>query len=258
MAALNEIYRALFSVQIWWAIAVEDVIGRYRRTILGPLWLVISQAAWILGIYLLHRSLFGAEQKNFLLYLAAGLPVWSLISGGIVDGTQAFLRSKGYIESYPLPMPLYIVRIVAGAYVTFAHLIVVYFVTAALTMTPPGFAIVAALPGLAIIGLFNFGVALGLAPLGARFRDLGPALTSLMSLLFILTPVFYAPTAQQLASPMVAYNPFYHMLEIVRAPLLGTWGTPQNWVFSVSFALISLVIGGFIYARMRPTVAYWL
>lgn len=258
MAALNEIFRALFSVQIWWAIAVEDVVGRYRRTILGPLWLVISQAAWILGIYLLHRTLFGTEQKNFLLYLAAGLPVWSLISGGVVDGTQAFLRSKGYIESYPLPMPLYIVRIVAASFVTFAHLIVVYFATSLLTMTMPHWTILAAIPGLAVIGVFNFGVSLALAPLGARFRDLSPALASLMSLLFILTPVFYAPNQAQLNSPMVAYNPFYHLLQIVRAPLMGSWGTPENWIFAVAAAVISIVLGGFIYARMRPSVVYWL
>src|SRR5438105_427006 len=109
MQGLRDILRSLSAWQIWSSIALDDTIGRYRRTILGPLWLVIAQAAFIFGLYFLHRRVMGVNEGNYLLFLAASLPIWSLFVSTIVEGSTALLRSKAYIDSFPLPMGIYIV-----------------------------------------------------------------------------------------------------------------------------------------------------
>jgi lipopolysaccharide transport system permease protein len=258
MYALKEILTALFSVRIWWSIAVDDVIGRYRRTILGPAWLIIAQIAWIAGIYLLHSRVLGSQADDYLAYLAAGLAVWALINGITSDAPVALVRAKGYIESYPLPIAVHLIRSIAGTFVTFAHLLVVYFGVMAFQMQPPTLTMLAVLPGLVIVAVFGLGVELFLAPLGARFRDIGPAVGSAMNLLFILTPIFWHPTPQQAMSPILRLNPFFHLLEIVRGPLMGNWSTPEHWILASASALLALVAGSIVYIRMRATIVYWL
>ncbi|MGR4865487.1 ABC transporter permease [Caulobacter sp. LARHSG274] len=258
MNAFGEIVRALVSWRIWTSIAVDDVIGRYRRTVLGPIWLVVAQGAFVAGLYLLHRTGFGGGSGDYLSWLAISLPLWGLIVSLITDGTSALTRSKGMIESYPLPMALYIIRSVAASFVTFAHLILVYVIVCVITLRFPGPTAVLSLAGLAIVAIFGLGVGLLLGPLGARFRDLGPAATAGMQLLFVLTPVFWVPNEQQRANILVQSNPLYHMLEIVRAPLLGGYGTPENWIVSLVVAIGVLVLGAVVYRQMRPKIVYWI
>jgi ABC-type polysaccharide/polyol phosphate export permease len=258
MSSLKEIAKALFAWRIWWAIAVEDVVGRYRRTVIGPLWLVLSQVAFIGGVYILHKSLFGRGQQDFLLYLSISIPAWSLISGLLSEGATSLVRSKGYVESYPLPLAIYLIRTVAGAFVTFAHLFTVFIAVSLVMRHAPTIHAIALLPALVLISLYGFGVNLILAPIGARFRDIQPAIGSALGLLFVLTPIFWVPTPEQLHNPLLQMNPFYHLLEVVRQPLLGSWGALIDWYVSAGIAVGSLVIGSVVYARTRPNVVYWL
>lgn len=255
---VQDIVRSLTHWRVWSSIALDDVVGRYRRTILGPLWLVLAQLALILGLYFLHRSLMGANSRDYLPYLAAGLPLWALIAAFINDGSQSLLRSKGFAESYPLPIGTYVVRTVAGSFLTFAHLIVSFFLVVLILRRPIEITLLAWIPALSLYAALGLGAGLLLAPLSARYRDLGPALAAFMSLMFVLTPVFWIPNDEQRASPLLQLNPFYHLLEVGRAPLLGEWGAPEHWGVSIVLALAALLIGGAVFARMRRSVVYWL
>lgn len=262
MKNAKEIFNALYSWRIWLTFAVDDVIGRYRRTVFGPFWIVIAQAAFIGGLFYLQGAFSGRKgnisDTQFLLYLSIGLPVWGLISGSIVEGCNALVRAKGFIESYPLPLPIHIIRSVMSQLVTFAHVILVYVIAAVITRSNPGVAVIAVIPGLLMLVLFSFGVGLALGPLGARFRDLAPGLTAIMNLLFVLTPVFWVATPEQLSGPFIKYNPFFHLLQIVRDPFMGHWGSPTMWCIGAALTLTSLLVGSIVFIRTRHHVVYWL
>lgn len=258
MRPVEELLAAAKAWPVWGSIAQDDVAGRYRRSVLGPLWLVLSQAGFITGLYLLHREVFGSSATNFLLWLAISLPVWGLIYAFVVDGANSIQRAKSYLESYPLPPAVFVLRTVAASLVTFAHLLVVLVIPAVLAPPPIGLATLAVVPGLAIVILFGLGAGLLLGALGARYHDVPLALPTVMNLLFVLTPVFWVPTPQQAQSPLVLINPLYHLLEVVRAPLLGGWGTDLNWIVASVTAVGTLLVGAVVFSRMRPTLIYWL
>lgn len=258
MRALREFGAALTAWPLWTAIAKDDVQGRYKRTALGPFWLVLSQAGFIIGIYLLHRTGLGGGNENFLYFLSASLPVWGLITSLLMDGSNSMIWSKPYLESFPLPPALFAIRVVASSVVTFAHLIVTFIVVSIWQMAPPTPALVAFIPALIIIIVFGLGCSLGLGSLGARFRDIPVFTTSLIGLLFVLTPVFWVPTPEQAASPLVRFNPFFYLLEVGRAPLLGDMPSLGIWVVAVLIALFTLAAGLFIHVRTRASLIYWL
>jgi ABC-type polysaccharide/polyol phosphate export permease len=257
-SSVREFFDAVLSIRIWWAISLDDVIGRYRRTLLGPAWMILSQVMWIGGIYLLHSRFMGGETLNYLSFLASGLAVWSLISALTTEATGSLLRAKSYIDGYPLPMMIHLFRSVTGSFITFFHLILVFVGAFIFERNLPTLTMFAAIPGLMLVSLYGIGIQLLLSPIGARFRDVAPAVSSLINLMFILTPIFWVPTEFQQTNPLILFNPFYYLIEVVRAPLLGSWGGGAIWLGALSVSLGTFVVGLLTYARMRPTVIYWL
>lgn len=256
--ALREIVRALKAYNIWGPIAVDDVLARYKRTILGPLWVILPQAFFIFGIYTLHKQNLGGTSPDFLPFLAISLPLWSLLSALVVETTSCFLSAKGFIESYALPPAIHVVRVVARSFLLFAHLLVVYFAVEIWAHKSLPFTMIAALPALAILAVFGIGAGLALAPLGTRFRDIPPALQALMMLGFVLTPVFWVPSEAQATSALVALNPLFYLIEVVRQPMLGSWGEPHIWTIAALIAFGMLAVGVGVYARLRSMILYWL
>ncbi len=256
--AVREIVEAVGRFSMWGPLALDDVVGRYRRTIFGPLWIIIPQALFIFGIYVLHESSFGGTSKEFLPYLAVSLPLWVMLVAFLVEGSLSMVSAKGLMESYALPPALHVIRPVARAYVTFAHLLPVYIVVELWVNHGLPVTMLAAIPAFALIGVFGFGAGLALAPLGARFRDLPPALQALTTLGFVLTPVFWVPSTAQKANLLVKLNPFYYLLEMLRAPFLGTWGDPAVWAIAAAISVGVFVAGVIIYAWRRSTVIFWL
>ena len=77
---------------------------------------------------------------------------------------------------------------------------------------------------------------LGIA--SARFRDVPQIVLSVVQIAMLLTPVFWLP-GQRFAEghPVLAFNPFYHLLQAVRAPLLGDPVSPQTYAVLVVMAV---------------------
>jgi lipopolysaccharide transport system permease protein len=89
-----------------------------------------------------------------------------------------------------------------------------------------------------------------LAYIGARFRDLPHALGLIMQAMYFVSPIYFEANLFRSGglSVLVDYNPVYHLLEIVRAPLLrGEWPTIRNFAFcgltAFTLFLVAVAIG---------------
>ena len=91
-----------------------------------------------------------------------------------------------------------------------------------------------------------------------RFRDVPPIIASLTQLLFFVTPVMWKPELLGQRQFLMTLNPFHHLLEIIRAPLLGIAPGWENWAAAVLFALAGWAITFTCFARFRKRIAYWL
>lgn len=259
--ALQDLSRGIHERHAWLLLAWEDVHSRYRRTVLGPLWITLSHGLYILALALSFSVLFGQQLDHYLVYLAAGMTIWSLISSSLTDAPVIFQRAHGMLFAYDLPASIHIFRAVLSQVIIFAHHMLIYLV-AVLVVTVffhPVLNVNSLLfiPAMAILISAMVGWSMILALLGTRYRDLAPAVAAVTQMLFMLTPVFWDRANLQHHQWFALINPFYHLIDIVRLPLLGKTPDLLNWAVSAGVAAALLGVGTGLYAWKRRQLSYW-
>jgi len=122
----------------------------------------------------------------------------------------------------------------------------------------PGATLFLAVPGLLLWMLDAFAVTLLLGAIGARFRDIPPIVGSIVQIAFFVTPVIWKPQQLGAQAWMLPYNPFYAMLEVVRAPMLGYPASVETWLMAVAYSLLLLGATWLLLMRARGRVPFWL
>jgi lipopolysaccharide transport system permease protein len=114
------------------------------------------------------------------------------------------------------------------------------------------------IPCLALIVANLLWITLLFSMLGARFRDLEYLLAAAMPILMFLSPVFYRPDYLPINGKLMWLNPFSHLLELARYPLLGT--APPTFIIltNLSFCLLGWIFTLSIFNAKRDRITYWV
>lgn len=246
---------------IWLMLAYQDIKLRYRRSVLGPFWLTLSMAITVYSMGFLYAHLFHVELDQYYPFLVAGMLSWTLISSTVTDLTDTFILSDGLIKQIKLPYTLYIHRVAARNFMIFFHNIIVlipifiiFHRSAKINLDT-----LLVIPGLALIYINAIIYGLILAMIGARFRDVSQIIKSLVQVVFFVTPVMWSPNILPEHSRYAVYlNPFYSLIEMVRAPLIGTTPTIFNYSVVLSLTTIGGLIAAKMFARYRARIIYWI
>lgn len=247
---------------VW--LALDDVHGKYRRTVLGPLWITLGQAAIICGFAVVFSGLFGNDPGSYLLYLAAGLPIWTLIAQYFTDMPATFLNARGVIESYELPWLMQIWRRSFGYVLVFFHHIIILFAAMAILpllgapQTLPTVNMLYAIPALLIILVAGVGFGLFVAVLGARFRDLQHALGVAASFLMLFSPVLWRAEQLRVNEWVYQYNPLYYFIRVLRDPLLQKVPPMEIWIGTGVGALALFILGFVTFWACRRSLYHWI
>jgi lipopolysaccharide transport system permease protein len=63
---------------------------------------------------------------------------------------------------------------------------------------------------------------------------------------------------QSASRGMLDFNPFFHLISVVRNPLLGEVVTATNWAAAIGIAVVGWTIGLLLLNKYRARIAYWL
>ncbi len=245
-----------------WRLALHwawmDTKLKYRRSVIGPLWITISVGATILGMGVVFSTLWGMTLGDFLPYICTGMITWGLITSLINEGAIVFINSENLLTQINLPATTCVLRMVFRQFIIFLHNILIFLlvvVVFGVTFSP-------ATP-LAALGLLFylatgiwFGMLFGM--ICARFRDVPQVLTNLVQLTFFITPIFWKPEMLGERVFITTYNPLFHFLEIVRQPLLGQYPSATNWSVVATVTVLGAIITWLFHRHFFKRLKYWL
>jgi ABC-type polysaccharide/polyol phosphate export permease len=259
--AATECLVTFLDFERWTILASTDIRLRYRRTVLGPWWATLSTGAMIGSVGLVFGSIFGGDMSKYMPFFATGSIIWGFISNSLLEGCNIFTQppASGLIKSIPSPLVLHIYRMLARQTIVLAHNVTLIVLLWAIFRWHFGPGILLAIPGLVIIAVALAGASLMLGVLCARFRDIQQIVATLLQLLFLVTPIVWMPNALRGARHfLLSGNPLYHLIEVVRGPVLGEPPPVETWLIAIFAAVLSFVGGLALYSRFRHRVPYWL
>jgi len=237
---VRDVVRSAMLWHIWIRLGLQDVRLKFRRSAIGASWIFVNLAVMVLSIGFIYANLLGQEPRQFIPYLTIGMILWTYLTNSIVDGGNAFIHAEGYIKQISLPIYVYLFRAFVSITVTMLITMCAFVIVAVVYRVPVSPATLLAVPGLLMVMTATLLLITIFAHLNARFRDVAHMATVGMQVLFYVTPVIF-PAAllrhRRDLSLVIELNPMYHLLEVVRQPLLG--GVPAE---AHSYAVVAGII----------------
>jgi ABC-2 type transport system permease protein len=252
--------------ELWGHLGWQDIRQRYRRSLLGPLWITISMAVTAVALGILYAGLFGNPLEEQLPYILVGMIIWGFISGCINEGSEVFVANEGLIKQLPAPLSVHVYRLVWRQLLFLAHNLVVYVIMIVVFPQPLKWTDLAVVPAIGLLVLNGTWVALLSGIISTRFRDLTPITQSIVQLMFFMTPIVWiyddllnSPNPAIAERARIAeFNPFLHFVEIVRAPLLGYDQQWRHWAVVLAITVVGWAMTLVVMRRYRGRVAYWV
>ncbi|ACS86461.1 ABC transporter permease [Musicola paradisiaca] len=260
--ATSDIFAALKKYKLVSMLGWQDVKQRYRRSALGPFWITISMGVMISAIGGVFGRIFNSPMSDFLPFLAAGMIVWTLLSSVITEGCFGFVSSEAVIKQLPIPLFVHILKVIWRNILIFLHNILIIPLIFIFFCKLPSFSAFLCIPGLFLLMLNLSWISLILGVICSRYRDLPQIVASILQVAYFLTPIMWMPSQLPRHSDVYTYlldlNPAFHLIEIVRAPLLGQLPSMTSWYTAIGLAVVGWGIAIAIFGRYRNRIAYWL
>ena len=243
---------------LWTRLGWNDILYRYRRSTLGPFWSTANTAITVIALGLIYSQIFKLPVAQLMPYVCAGLIAWGFISSVMLDAGSLFSGSESYIKQMRLPYLLYVCRFVFGKVALVAHDLPFYVVLLLYFQIWPGAVALCAIPGFVLLVINAAFASLTIGMASARFRDIPRILTSLVQILFLVTPIIWMPDLLGSQSYLAQANPFFHLIEIVRAPLLGVLPSALTLWVTLAITAINGLVASCFFLRFRARIAYWI
>ncbi|MBM3484460.1 MAG: ABC transporter permease [Alphaproteobacteria bacterium] len=243
---------------LWGRLGWQDILMRYRRSVLGPFWLTLSTAIMVAAMGTLYSVLFQLPAADYIPFLALGLIIWGFINSILSEGCNTFIEAESVLKQIAMPKSIFVCRVVWRAFLLMVHSLPIYLVLLVWFQIQIGWSVLLAFPALLLLLGHALWISLLFGMISARFRDFPQIVASIVQIAFFLTPIVWKPELLRGRMLIVEANPLYHVIEILRGPLLGTPPEALSWIVVCTMLIAGWVLTFWAFARFRPRIVYWV
>jgi len=227
----------------WLSLVRMDLRNRYRRSFLGMGWALLHPIAMTIILCTVFHRIFQTDVRHYAPFLLAGLSCWQFLCAATIQGCQSLFQNESYIRQQPLPAAVYPLRTVLGAIIQCLFAVGVT-VGLSWVLNGPGnlAALPALIPGIALLFLFGWALAIVAAFINVYFRDTQHLCEIGLQVLYFATPVIYEPRilANSDLSWVLKLNPLTPFLELIREPTVnGQAPLPQTFGLAVGVTALA-------------------
>lgn len=238
----------------------QDIRQRYKRSRLGPFWITISMAVMITTMGLVFGNLFKVDLKEFLPFLTLGLVLWAFILSSVTEGCDALITAEGIIKQLPIPLHVHIFRVIWKNLIIFLHNIAIFPFVLLAVGKDLSWDMFLAIPGFFLLAINISWVLVIISMLCARYRDMTQIILSIMQVIFYLTPIIWMPKllSGRIGVNLLNFNPLYHLIDLVRSPLLGEIPSMTSYITAIVMAIVGITLSTMVTSKYKYRVPYWI
>jgi ABC-type polysaccharide/polyol phosphate export permease len=257
--AAIDMFAGLMAANIWGRLGWRETKRRYRRTAFGPFWTTVSIALFVMTLGLVWSNLWNKDPRTYLPYLTSGMILWVFMSSTCTEGCVAFPTHEKLIKQLRISYTLLACVSVWRNITLLLHNLTIYILVCIYAGLYPTWATLLAIPAFALLSLNAVWVVTLLAAVCARYRDVAQLVGNILQISLFLTPIFWSP--EQLTGRtalLMKFNPLYHLIALVRQPLLGEVPSVTHWAVVIGMAIFGWALTICVMGRVRHRIVYWL
>jgi ABC-2 type transport system permease protein/lipopolysaccharide transport system permease protein len=122
----------------------------------------------------------------------------------------------------------------------------------------PGAVVLWAIPAFVLLIVNALLASISIGMISARFRDVPRMIASLAQVLFLITPIVWTPDLLGPRRYVAECNPFFHLIEIVRGPMLGVLPSTRTIDLTLAITAFNALATWLLFVRFRARIAYWI
>ena len=238
----------------------RDFKKKYKRTVLGMAWSILSPLLLLLVMKLVFTQFFGRNMEHYTTYLFCGNLVFSYFSESTREGMASLMGNAKIFTKVNVPKYLFLFAKNTQTLINFGLTLVVFFVFCVLDGITFTWKFVLLLYPILMLLLFNIGVGLILSALFVFFRDIQYLWTVFTQLLMYMSAIFYTIDNYSYTIQCVfLLNPVYLFIRYFRKIVIDAT-IPTAWFHLLMLAdvVIVLGIGCWMYKKYNHRFLYYV
>ena len=238
----------------------RDFKRKYKRTILGMGWSILSPLLSLLVMRIVFSHFFASNIAHYTIYLFCGNLVFSFFNESTSQGMYALTGNAGIFTKVNVPKYLFLFSKNVQTLINFGLTLVVFFLFCIIDRVPFTWKFIMLLYPIFLLLVFNLGLGLILSALYVFFRDIQYLWGVFTLLLMYASAIFYpvdtfSPSLQRL----FLVNPVYVFIKYFRCIVLES--SIPSLPFHAYMLLVSLLfagLGAWIYKKYNTQFLYYV
>lgn len=238
----------------------RDFKLKYKRTVLGMGWSILSPLLTLLVLNFVFGYYFGRRIQHFTIYMFCGNLLFSYFKESTSTGMTALLSNAGIFTKVNVPKYLFLFSKNVSSLINFSLSLVLFFAFVIADGIPITANFIMLLFPIACLIIFNLGMGLILSALYVFFRDINYLYNIFTMLLMYVSAIFYQITIVPANYRMFFYlNPVYCYIEYFRKIVLNDIiPTFQFHLLCAGYAITAFVVGYCIYKKYNHRFLYYV
>lgn len=238
----------------------RDFKQKYKRTILGMGWSLLSPLLQLLVMALVFTQFFGDNTPHYVIYIFCGNLIFNYFNDATKGGMSSIVSNAGIFTKVNVPKYLFLLSKNIQSLINFGLVLIVFFVFVAFDGLAFTWKFICLLYPIACLIVFNIGVGMILSAMFVFFRDVQYLYDVFTMLLMYMSAIFYnIDTYSQTVQNVFLINPIYLFIRYFRKIVIeATIPTPQFHLLMLADTLIVLGIGCWMYKKYNTKFLYYV
>lgn len=238
----------------------RDFKKKYKRTVLGMAWSLLSPLLMLLVMRLVFTQFFGEAMEHYTTYLFCGNLIFACFSESTGLGMTSLLENADIFSKVNVPKYLFLLSKSIQGLINFGLTLLVFFLFCILDGITFTWKFVLLLYPICCLVLFNIGVGLILSALFMFFRDIQYLWSVFTQLLMYMSAIFYTiDHYSYTVQCLFLANPVYLFIRYFRKIVIEAT-IPTLWFHLLMLAdvLFVLMIGCWMYKKYNHKFLYYI
>ena len=238
----------------------RDFKTKYKRTMLGIAWSMLSPLLTLLVMRLVFTQFFGGSINHYTTYLFCGTLVFSFFSDSTNQGMLALVSNAHIFTKVNVPKYLFLLSKAVQTLINFGLTLCVFFLFCWLDNVTFTWKLLLLIYPIGCLMIFNIGIGFILSALFVFFKDIQYLWGIFMQLLMYMSAIFYTidhfPERMQFLfnlNPVFVYIRFFRRLVID-----SVVPSPQSFALAAFYAIAALLFGGWMYRHYNQRFLYYV